>query len=169
MTGGYLWFAEAARMRRLMSPDADESARLHAMLSWCYLVIVRESMLLARPETYRFPSGFRRDDTDFEEFGRRLGGVYLYSYEVGFRGGMGLDGPLLRFFEAELAAFVAWAGEQGVRGASLWDTEKRLLPMALAWFGGFSPSAPRQTWFKGACLDPSHQQLFADLAAWKPS
>ena len=89
--------------------------------------------------------------------------------EVGFRGGMGLDGPLLRFFEAELAAFVAWAGEQGTRGASLWDYERRLVPMALAWFGGFAPSAPRQVWFKGACLDAAHQPLFADLAVWRPA
>ena len=168
MTGGYLWFAEAARMRRLTSPGADEAARVHAMLSWYYLVIVRESMLLARPDQYRFPSGFRQDNTDFADFGRHLGGAYLYSYEVGFRGGMGLDGPLLRFFEAELAAFVAWAGEQGTRGTSLWDYERRLVPMALAWFGGFAPSAPRQVWFKGACLAAAHQQLFSDLAVWRP-
>lgn len=169
MTGGYLWFAEAAKMRRLMSPGADESARVHAMLSWYYLVIVRESMLLVRPDRYRFVSGFRQDNTDFEDFGRHLGGAYLYSYEVGFRGGMGLDGPLLRFFEAELAAFVAWAGEQGARGSALWDFEQRLLPMTQTWFGRFSPSAPRQLWFKAACLEASHQQLFLDLAAWKPA
>jgi len=166
--GGYLWFAEAARMRRLMRPDADPEARMHAMLSWFYLVIVRESLLMARPDLYRFASGFRRDNTDYADYGRHLAGAYLYSYEVGFRGGMGLDGPLLRFFEVELAAFVAWSVEQGARGASLWDFEPKLLPMTLAWFDELSPSAPRQAWFKAVCAHPSHQELFRDLAAWKP-
>jgi len=166
MSAPYLEFATARRMQALLASTRSEDLKFRSMLSWTYLVVVRETMLATCPDRYRFKAGFRRENTDVAGFGEKLAGIFLFAYDYGFRGPDELSGPLLSFFEEELAAFVAWAGEHGAVGIRLWQEPGLLAGMTTRWYDDLSPSAPRQLWFKATWLSGGHAQLFSDLETW---
>lgn len=165
MSTPYLEFATAKRMQALLASARPENLKLRTMISWTYLVIIRESMLATCPDRYHFTPGFRRENTDIAGYGQKLAGTYLLAYEGRFQGPDELSGPLLDFFEAESAAFVAWASERGTFGQCLWQTPV-LLSTVAEWYDDLSPSAPRQVWFRNACTGGKYTQLFADLESW---